>query len=722
MKTLYAIHKWVLLSLVVVVLCGAGSSRAAVPESWKDTGFSIDTAGMTLRGVLEQFGQVYGVRIAFDAEDVGVGRERLRSDSGTEFLDRLSQPYRFRWFVYGNTLYVGRRDDNASMRLEVGEDAVQDAKGALVGMGLFDARFGWGELPDEGVIIISGPREYVRLAKEILMPNGEKAAQKARQIMVFRLKYASATDRVIAARGRTETIPGVKTILSSLIFSDAGSGMDDEEERFSADSRKRTRTPDRGVGEAREIAGFGMNKGRNVPEVEEESSNARSPRNKSSGAASRPRIEADPTLNAIMIYDLASKREQYQDLIDQLDIQPQQIEIEALIVDIDRSKLAELGAEWGTRSGDGNVVSRINAMRGDSKGVDLPLPGSTLLISNAARFYARLKAMEGTGEARILATPTVLTLDNVAAVLDLSQTRYMPLLGERFADLADITAGTMLRVIPRIVQDGPNTRVRLEVDIEDGALGDLGSEANVTRSTISTQAIIELQQTLMIGGYRADSVTTNKQKVPVLGDVPLFGGLFRSEESKASSRERLFLITPRVLTTSGLAVGPTSQSRESAYAHVTAAAEQAERAKEQAAREKAEKERLEREAIEKAAAEKAAKDQLAAAKAAAEKHAADQLAAREAMAREPAVQTSVATQQVEAVTASIQAGSVAPVQAGTPLANTPETSVNLRMSESFNPVPSAPVAVAVPVSAPKQRVRCGRPTPGFTNVMMLSRN
>jgi type III secretion protein C len=183
------------------------------------------------------------------------------------------------------------------------------------------------------------------------------------------------------------------------------------------------------------------------------------------------------------------------------------------------------------------------------------------LISNAARFYARLKAMEGNGEARVLATPTVLTLNNVAAVLDLSQTKYMPLVGERVADLADITAGTMLRVIPRIVQDGADVRVRLEVDIEDGNLGDGSANGNVTRSTISTQAIIDLQQTLMIGGYRAESLSNKKQKVPLLGDVPLFGNLFSTRSSSESHRERLFLITPRLIGSSGQAAAPARAKR-----------------------------------------------------------------------------------------------------------------------------------------------------------------
>lgn len=561
------VQEWLLAAIVAVILCWTPASRAAVPESWKDTGFSIEPAGMNLRSVLEQFSKVYGVRLSFHVSNVAVRKERLRSDSGTDFLDRIAQPYRFRWFVYGDTLYIVPRDDNASVRLEVGEDAVQDAKGALVGMGLFDSRFGWGELPDEGIVIVSGPREYVRLAREILMPDKAKAAQKEKQFMLFRLKYASATDRVISARGKSETIPGIKTILSNLLLQSPESKLEDPSTRIDNASSKRSHRPNNGKGEAQEVGKNPFSLGnKRVTTIEgEEKPALLSSKTKGGSDNGRPRIEADPSLNAIMIYDQASKREMYQALIDQLDVQPQQIEIEALIVDIDRSKLSELGVEWGVRSG--NSTIRLNSTQDDSKGVELPLPGSTLLISNAARFYTRLKAMEGAGQAHILATPTVLTLNNVAAVLDLSQTKYVPLLAERFADLADISAGTMLRVIPRIVQEGAATRVRLEVDIEDGSLNDASSaNASVTRSTISTQAIIEQQQTLMIGGYRAESLSTNQQKVPLLGDIPVFGNLFRNESTSQSTRERLFLITPRLINHPvGVAAAPASKVAEAGY-------------------------------------------------------------------------------------------------------------------------------------------------------------
>jgi type III secretion protein C len=543
------IKTWSITTVLLALLTmWTPQAQAATPSSWKETGMTLNANGMKLQEVLQEFGRTYGVRLAVSINGNRNVSGRLKAPTGSEFMDRLGQEYHFSWFVYNDTLYVTSVDDNTSLRLEVGEDAVQDAKTALVGLGLFEKRFGWGELPDEGVVMVSGPRVYANLVRDVLLPSdrnvASKAAAKTKQIMVFRLKYASATDRVITTRGKQEVIPGIKTVLGNLLLNSGMQENRSSNDDFDAGSGKRSRTSKNGKGRATEMGSGKYDDARNDDDEGRSASKSKSSYRE---REERPRIEADPALNAIMIYDNAGKRATYQALINDLDIEPQQIEIEALIVDIDRSKLSEMGVEWGVSRPNGQTLFTMNATQADSNGIDLPIPGSTLLINNAARFYARLKALEGNGQARVLAKPTVLTLENVAAVLDLSQTAYVSLVGERVADLAEVTAGTMLRVVPRIVHEAGGTRVRLEVDIEDGSLNnDASLKSGTTRSTISTQAIIDVQQTLMIGGYHADSMTVNNQKVPFLGDMPVLGNLFRSSSENHSTKERLFLITPRL--------------------------------------------------------------------------------------------------------------------------------------------------------------------------------
>lgn len=543
-------------------LCILSGANAAVPPSWKDTGFGINASGMTLSDVLQEFSTTYGVKLQSSMPMGTSLHGRFQAGNGSEFLNRLGAKYEFRWFVYNDTLYVVGSSDVTSMRIEVGEDAVMNSKAALIGLGLFDTRFGWGEMPDEGIVLVSGPRKYVELVRETLLPAGEskKNVIVEKQLMVFRLKYASATDRTISTRGQADNvIPGVKTILSGLLnSSDARSLISSED--ISVGSDKRSRQGKLGRGSAKVLttsrtgesnqALLGSSRDNNKDSRNEDGEgdeSRRSTRPKTQGV----RIDADQSLNAIIIYDSGDKRAMYQALISELDIEPQQIEIEALIVDIDRTQLNQLGAEWGFNLG--SIGATFNGTSTDSKGTTLPVSGSTLLIKNAANFYARLTAMENKGDARVLAKPTISTLENIAAVLDLSQSRYLPLVGERVVDLANVNVGTMLKVTPRIVREGSLTRVRLDINIEDGAFSvEAASSTNVTRSTITTQAIVEPEHTLLIGGYHSEAKTKNHQKIPVLGDLPVLGGLFQNNSDSVSNRERLFLITPRISGMTGI--------------------------------------------------------------------------------------------------------------------------------------------------------------------------
>jgi type III secretion protein C len=549
-----------LLLLLLSLSCWPGkSAHAAVPAEWKDTSFMINANGMTLRKVLDEFGMTYGIRLSMAIKGEVRLKGSIKADSGMEFLDRLGAQQGFLWFVYNDTLYIVPRNDTTSMRMEVGQDAVQDAKTAVIGLGLFDKRFGWGELPDDGVVIVSGPREYVELVRGVLLPEVRKAPSKGRQMMVFRLKYANANDRTITTRGQKEVIPGIKTILSGLFNGATSSAQSSASKLPDVSNERRSRSAGNRSSAAEDSAYAGLplpgaslrgvaqypntDSGK-VQRARDQSDSDDSSTRSKPVSDDHPRIDADPNLNAIIIYDNISKREMYKALIAELDIEPKQIEIEALIVDIDRSKMSELGVEWNITAG--TTSTTVNGTGTDSLGTATPLSSSTLLINNPGKFYARLRAMESSGDARVLARPTVLTLDNMAAVLDLSQTAYVSLVGERVADLSNVTAGTSLRVVPRILSEGAETRVRLEVDIEDGSIKDPTLKQAVTRSTISTQAIVNMQQTLMIGGYHSESVSTSRQKVPGLGDIPLIGGLFRSNSESTNERERLFLITPRL--------------------------------------------------------------------------------------------------------------------------------------------------------------------------------
>jgi hypothetical protein len=212
--------------------------------------------------------------------------------------------------------------------------------------------------------------------------------------------------------------------------------------------------------------------------------------------------------------------------------------------------MKELGIDWTAKVG--KTTAGFSAVNTPSlsTAANALSGGSSILINNLNNFYGSIRALEQDGEAYILAKPSVITVDNLGAVLDLNRTAYISLVGERVADVMPVTAGTMLKVTPRTIMEGGVQRIHLVVDIEDGELQERegSSTPSVQRSTISTQAIIDENQALVIGGYQSQTDNNTKYKIPILGDIPLIGGLFRNNQKTFSTKERIFVIVPRAMT------------------------------------------------------------------------------------------------------------------------------------------------------------------------------
>ena len=101
------------------------------------------------------------------------------------------------------------------------------------------------------------------------------------------------------------------------------------------------------------------------------------------------------------------------------------------------------------------------------------------------------------------------------------------------------------RVTPRVVQDGKEVGIRLSVDIEDGQIqagSGVGAMPSVRRGTVSTEASVTGDETLLIGGYNSVQTVKGIDKVPLLGDIPFVRGFFSSRSDSVQRRERLFLI------------------------------------------------------------------------------------------------------------------------------------------------------------------------------------
>jgi type III secretion protein C len=288
------------------------------------------------------------------------------------------------------------------------------------------------------------------------------------------------------------------------------------------------------------------------------------------------------------VRDRAENMAAYASLIESLDMRPGVLEIDATIIEVTDNALNELGIDWRlhtghldlqTGSGQSTQASNPDSLNPGSFGV-LPAQGTlpatpqgavlTTVIGNAGKYLLnRISALQQKDQARVTASPRVETLDNVEALMDSKKTFYVQVAGYQSADLYSVSAGVSLRVLPSIVTSpGGAQQIRMDVHIEDGKLTSqqVGQLPVVSNSTIDTQALINEGESLLIAGYSVTQDDNTETAVPGLSKLPVIGDLFRYRKHEGQHYQRMFLLTPRVLSPAIGGVGAAESARQAAAA------------------------------------------------------------------------------------------------------------------------------------------------------------
>ena len=410
---------------------------------------------------------------------------------------------------------------------------------------------------DDGLIKLRGAPEFITDMEELIAaqrrpeparataapadaPQPQASAPDQLVFRSFRLKYASAADQTFYQNGQEMQIPGVVSLLRAM------TGVGGSLVAAPAPSPAR---PDQNVPSVRGRGLRRLDQDR-AQQDREETPRAPAPAEGAGAFASdregAARIEADPNLNAVMVRDYADSMQVYQDLIAELDKEPQLVEIQVTIVDIDRNKLNDLGVDW--RFDDRR--NSIAAGGGDPGAQNGGLLLNTVL-GDSGNFLARVNALAKNGSAQVVSRPQVLTLSNLEAVLATDQSFFVRVAGREDVDLFDVSVGTSLRVVPSVAGESNDPQIRLRVAIEDGSISaqTVDDIPIVDRATLNTQAVIYDGQSLLLGGLVRDETSKDTTKVPLLGDVPGIGRLFRRTTEVKANQERLFLISPRIVAT-----------------------------------------------------------------------------------------------------------------------------------------------------------------------------
>ena len=503
------------LALLSCVLLRPPEAMAAVPADWKNTPYAREASNLPLRAFLQEFAHTVGLQLQIDGALQGVLRGKLRADTLTGLMERLALEHRFQWFVHNNTLYISSLDQQTSTRLEVADDTIADLKQALSQIGLLDERFGWGELPDIGVVLVSGPKRYIEQIRQFSRKRAEPANKQ--DVLNFTLQFANAADRQINSRGEKLSIPGIASLLRGLL---------DAKSSTPFDALPPGASPMSGIASSMPFSS-------KPPSLPLTSGLKPSSQNDI-------RVEADVRNNSVLIYDVSERRPLYQALITELDVPRKLVEIDAIILDINRTQLNQLGVNWGFQSGRFGAVTGLSGTR-----------STTVSMIQIDRFAADIKALEARGLATVVSNPSIMTLENQPAVIDFNRTQYIQAVGEGVANIMPVTTGTSFQVIPRVIEANGANQIHLIIDIEDGTFADntgQHSTPDVRKGNVSTQAVIHEKQSLVIGGFHVAEESDDLNKIPVLGNIPWLGKLlFSSTQNTKNRRERLFILTPRLI-------------------------------------------------------------------------------------------------------------------------------------------------------------------------------
>lgn len=270
-------------------------------------------------------------------------------------------------------------------------------------------------------------------------------------------------------------------------------------------------------------------------------------------------IDVNTHTNTLIIRDVRKNLEDIVKIVETLDRPTAQVLIEAKIVEATRNFVKDLGIQWGGGLASGDVVAAGGLGAAPTRGnlaVDLPAIGATGAlqfslgnIANTRVLDMRLSAMEKTGQGRILTSPKIATLDNREAVIQRGDRIPIRVLNQQGVTSTQfVDANLTLTVTPHVTSNQV-VSMKISVALDEPDFGQTieGVPKIVTRNA-RTEALVRNGETSVLGGLFSNTSAMDRDAVPGLSRIPIFGRIFKRDSSREESRELLIFITPYIST------------------------------------------------------------------------------------------------------------------------------------------------------------------------------
>jgi general secretion pathway protein D len=291
-------------------------------------------------------------------------------------------------------------------------------------------------------------------------------------------------------------------------------------------------------------------------------------------------ITADKSTNSLIIVALPADLELVKDVIQKLDVRRRQVYVETAIIEMSLAKQRELGFEFqaanldqlegsnatvaigGTNFGTiGSAMVNGPAALASTTGLAVAAVKGTFTFKGTEylNIGALLHAVQNDADVNVLSTPNILTTDNQKAEIMVgqnvpfktAQTQNATTGGAALLNTYERKdVGIKLSLTPQITSDD-NVRLEVNQEISDVLETSISNDAGpiTSKRSASTTVVVKDRETMVIGGLIRDNVTSSTMKVPLLGDIPVLGWLFKYKTHKIEKTNLMIFITPHIIKT-----------------------------------------------------------------------------------------------------------------------------------------------------------------------------
>jgi type IV pilus assembly protein PilQ len=281
----------------------------------------------------------------------------------------------------------------------------------------------------------------------------------------------------------------------------------------------------------------------------------------------RGNVSVDERTNTLLIQDTASRVQDIRELIKALDVPVQQVLIESRIVTATDEFGKQLGAKFGVNPqwqnkdsmglGSGNLNAAVNKYNGKEIGlgdllsVNMPVAGAAgsygfAILAKDFMLELELSALQAESKGEVIATPRVITSNQTKAVIE--QGVEIPYLQDSSSGATNVAfkkAVLSLEVTPQIT---PDEHISMDLKVNQDTVGALVKDVpSINTREIQTRVMVSNGQTVVLGGVHEDIRMNTVDKVPVFGDLPVVGQLFRKTDNSTEKRELLIFVTPKII-------------------------------------------------------------------------------------------------------------------------------------------------------------------------------